>query len=114
MIRWRLSEGFEGGPFRLQIMKQGENGAAVGGQLSAPVNGSVHQELGFNADVLPTPTATAPAGTPSSSVRVSVTTPAGTATTPTKFTYAAKPKPKSKVKPKGSGPRPAHGGGHRG
>lgn len=189
VIRWRMSEGFEGGPFRLQVMKQGDNGVAVGGPMSAPVSGSegtfttnlpinegqgigittsgsaavlgarlsaatqnadwfeyspplspsggvtpysiqqLHQELGFNADILPTPTATglaspigatAPAGAPSSSVSVSVTTPAGTATVPAKFTYAAKPKPKpaakpkAKVKPKGNGPRPAHGGGHQG
>ena len=136
VIRWRLSEGFEGGPFRLQIMKQGEYGAAVGGPLSAPVNGSegtfttnlpinegqgialttsgsdallgarlspatqnaqffeyspplnpnggvtplstaqFHQELGFNADVLPTPTATglsAPIGATAGGTSVTIT-----------------------------------------
>jgi hypothetical protein len=136
VIRWRLSEGFEGGPFRLQIMKQGENGSAVGGQMSAPVNGSEgtfatnlpinegqsialttsgtdallgarlspatqnaqffeyspplnpdgvltplstaqeHQELGFNADVLPTPTATglaAPIGAAVGGTTVTIT-----------------------------------------
>jgi len=136
VIRWRMSEGFEGGPFRLQVMKQGLNGVAVGGPMSAPVSGSEgtfttnlpinegqgigittsgsaavlgarlsaatqnadwfeyspplspsggvtpysiqqeHQELGFNADVLPTPTATglaAPIGATAGGTTVTIT-----------------------------------------
>jgi hypothetical protein len=116
VIRWRLSEGFLGGPFKLEVIRPGGDGDwGVGGPLSAPVSGSgpsfptdlpikkgegialnagansylgirlspatkeagfvefdpqlnpannsgrfsgymYHQEIGFNADVLPAPT----------------------------------------------------------
>jgi hypothetical protein len=41
VIRWRLSEGFIGGPFQLEVIRPGGEGDwGVGGPLSAPVPGS--------------------------------------------------------------------------
>lgn len=134
VIRWRLSEGFGGGPFQLEVVRPGGEGDWGSGAISAPVNGSegsfatnlpikkgegialnaaagflgarlssatqgadffewapqltpthdagrytnfvFHQELGFNADVLPAPTVSgisAPLGAVAGGTKVTIT-----------------------------------------
>jgi hypothetical protein len=135
VIRWRLSEGFLGGPFQLEVVSPGGQGNWGSGAISSPVtpggssfttslpiqkgqgialnaaassvigirlspatqnadffewspqltpahdagpytNFIFHQELGFNADVLPAPTVTgisAPAGAVAGGTKVAIT-----------------------------------------
>lgn len=147
VIRWRLSEGFFGGPFQLEVVSPGGQGSWVSGAASTSVSGSegtfptdlpiqkgqgialnapagsalgvrlsaatqnadffewspqltpahdsgaytnfvFHQEIGFNADVLPAPTVaaiSAPLGAVAGGTKVTITGTDFTEVTKVKF-----------------------------